>query len=93
MNDSLAIYWNTPNSLSAHTSFCLGEGEGSGKQSTCRSIAWGQGNTLYLEDTLTGQQEETELSLGRHLWLYFPKDVAGLQASLRGVVDMPQLWI
>jgi len=51
MNDSLANYWNTPVALSARASFCLQEGGVTGKQSTCRSISWGQGNTLKMEDT------------------------------------------
>lgn len=80
MNDSLASYRNTPAPFDAHASLCLQEGREAGKQPACRSISWGQGNTLSREDTrISGQREETEHSLGRHLWLYFPKDIAVLQ--------------
>jgi hypothetical protein len=51
MNDSLASYWNTPVPLDAQASLCLQEGGVTGKQSACRSISWGQGNTLKKEDT------------------------------------------
>jgi len=51
MNDSLASYWNTPVSLDALDSLCRRERAATGKQSACRSIAWGQGNTLKMEDT------------------------------------------
>ena len=53
----------------------LREGQPAGKQSTCRSISQGQGNTLNLEDTqVLGQQEESEHSLGRTLPMaIFPK--------------------
>jgi len=45
----LLEYTGTP---SVHiASLCWQEGEVTGKQSACRSITWGQGNTLKPEDT------------------------------------------
>jgi len=50
MNDSLACYWNTPEATGAQAFLCWRKGRPNGKHSACRSIPWGQGNILYLEE-------------------------------------------
>jgi len=74
MNDNLASYWNTPVLLGALISLCWQERGVTGKQSACRSITWGQGNTLNLEDTLErGNRRIRNIPLVDTFGIIFPK--------------------
>ena len=74
MNDNLASYWNTPVPLGALVSLCWQERGVTGKQSVCRSITWGQGNTLFLEDTRErGNGRTRNIPLVDTFGIIFPK--------------------
>jgi len=51
MNDNLASYGNTPVPLGALSPSAKQERGVTGKQSACRPLTWGRGNTLSLEVT------------------------------------------